>query len=121
MRFPSGVRAYAEREMRDRATIERNQAEDDPFGGEGTPDWQVHLTDQKCKLWIQAGREAVSETRTLVVEDWQLAVPLGTDIVEGDRITTVTADDRTITSDILYVEHVADKRAQLVCSLERRN
>lgn len=118
----SRVAAYADREMRDRCTVERNQASTgDPYGGEGSPDWQIHLTDQRCKLWIQSGGEAVSENRIALVEDWKLNLPLGTDIAEGDRITSVV-DFRgnVVTTDTLYVDFVANKRDQLVCSLERR-
>lgn len=114
-------RAYAERMMVDRATVERDQAvTTDPYGGT-SPDWQTHLTDQRCKQWVATGRTAVSEDRTALVEDWKLAVPLGTDVRVGDRVTSIAdGSGRQVTGDILYVDHVADKRVQLVCDLERR-
>lgn len=116
------MRAYAERAMVDRATIERDQGgADDPYGG-APVDWQPHLADQKCKLWVEAGRTAVSEDRTVVVADWSMTVPIDTDVRAGDRVTSVVDHDGNARTDAtLYIDHVEHKRDQLVCKLERRS
>lgn len=117
----ASLRAYAERGMTDRCTIERDQGDDrDPRGGT-TPDWQPHLQGQPCKIWVEAGRTAVTEDRSALIADWSMGLPIGTDIAAGDRLTTAAdAAGDTIVDAHLYIDHVSYKRDQLVCSLERR-
>lgn len=117
----AAAKGYAEREMTDRAVVERDAGgAGDPYGGEAQS-WQPHLADQPCKAWVETGRTAVTEDRTAVVADWSMAVPVGTDIAVGDRVTSVTArSGDTIIGRTMYVDYVEHKRVQLVCKLERR-
>jgi len=81
-----------------RCTIERsaNAASLDEWGTPDPADWQPHLSDQPCRAWATAGREAVTDTTTVVViEDVRLILPLGTDVTEQDRIASVTYRGQT--------------------------
>ena len=74
-----------------RCTIERGSSSPDAWGNPGVPTWSAHLSDQPCRAWATAGREAVTDTTTVVViEDVRLILPLGTDVTEQDRIASVT-------------------------------
>jgi hypothetical protein len=73
-----------------RTSVERNAASSDDWGGSGDPDWQVRTAGVECYVATQAGREPVSEDRTVVVEDLRGFVPVDTDVDEGDRLGDVT-------------------------------
>lgn len=81
------------------ATVQRDQnagAVDDAGFAED-PDWEDHLTDLPCRLWATAGREAVTDSTTLVVvEDLRLVVTVDTDVTEADRLGDVTYRGTTI-------------------------
>jgi hypothetical protein len=79
--------------FRHRCTIERDAADEDEFGAEVAADWQPHLEEQPCRFWMvrpQGEIENVSSSRTVAVEEIQLAVPAGTDVTTADRIAVVT-------------------------------
>lgn len=107
--------------MRHRCTIQRDQAgEDTGYGGQEDPDWQDHLTDQACHFWFRAGRQITDGSKTAVVEDQRLLVPLGTDVKATDRILTVT--DRlgsTIIQGPLLIDTVGRRQDHLVLFLKQ--
>lgn len=71
-------------------TIQRSTATTDDWGNPGPPVWADHLVDQPCRHWATAGREVVANTTTVVVvEDLRLLLPLGTDVTEADRVTSI--------------------------------
>lgn len=83
-----------------RVTVERDDnilmSPGDGWGNPQPPDWDDHLTDLPCRIWTQAGREAVDATTFVVVEDMRLVVELGTDVTEHDRLGDVTYRGDTI-------------------------
>ncbi len=62
---------------------------EDAWGGTPVPTWAPSST-VRCSAWSSAVREAVSTDRTVVVEDNMVSVPLGTDVTENDRVSSVT-------------------------------
>jgi hypothetical protein len=96
-----------------RCVIERaaNAASLDEWGTPDPADWQPHLSDQPCRAWASAGREAVTDTTTIVVvEDLRLIVPLGTDVTEQDRIASVTSRGDTIQAGPLSIRGLLEHK-----------
>jgi head-tail adaptor len=86
-------------------TIQRNVGEDDAWGNPSV-DWEDHLVDQPCRAWTDAGREAVSATETVVIEDRRLVLALGTDVTEADRISSVIYRGETVFEGPMGIEAV---------------
>jgi hypothetical protein len=75
-----------------------------------------------CRLWSIAGREAVGEDKTTVVEDLRAIVPLGTDVTVLDQIHGIT--DRagnSIDSRVLEVQSLLSKKDHIELILEVRS
>jgi hypothetical protein len=85
-----------------RTSIQRNTASTDDWGNPGEPDWEDHATDVPCYVSVQAGREPVSEDRTVVVEDMRGFVTTDTDVTEGDQLGDVTER-----GDVIYAGPIA--------------
>lgn len=77
--------------LRHLCSIERdaNAGMTDSWGGPPAADWQPYAT-LPCHAWTDAGRELVDADRTAVVVDRRVSVPLGTAIMETDRVVSVT-------------------------------
>lgn len=110
--------------MRMRCWTQRNQDVSDIYGGGS--DWRPHLSEEPCYWWVQTGRQAVSETRTVVVAEEHLFVAHGCDIRPGDRVTKVVDHKGRVVFDadadddpFRQVEHVADDRDFFDVSLAR--
>ena len=87
------MRAGVERQMRHRCTIQRNTTpatETDPIGNPAAPDWHDLATDVACYVWQGASK---GETRAVdlvaVVNQWRMLLPIGTDITEADRFSSI--------------------------------
>jgi hypothetical protein len=89
-----------------RTTIQRNVATTDDWGNPGEPDWEDRYTFVECLVTVQAGREPVSEDRTVVVEDLRGFVTTDTDVTEGDRLGDVTYRDDVIYAGPIAIEAV---------------
>lgn len=99
-----------------RCDTQRDAGGSDPYGG--GEDFQPHLSSVACYWWTQSGREAISDERSVVVADEHLLVARDADVREGDRITSVTDQQRrTVLDRARTVEHVAVERTHLDCSL----
>ena len=74
-----------------RATIERDTTggATDPYGNPVEPVYAVAYNDVPCWLTQTAGVEMVAGDRTVVVNDYRLYFPPGTDITELDRVGEV--------------------------------
>lgn len=80
--------------MKHLITIQRNSNLDaDPWGLPSAPDWFDYLLDVPCKAWTEGNvRErtaALDPTDTQVVETRKALVPLGTDVIELDRVSDI--------------------------------
>ena len=77
-----------------RATIERNAVPlEDNYGQPGPPDWQVLEENVACYVWAGSttGQHTGStKDRTVVVDGPGAIFPVGTDIKDNDRLSTVT-------------------------------
>ena len=84
--------------LRHRCTIERDTNADSPdsWGAADSPVWATNLTDLACRLAINAGRETVDATTSVVIQDIRLIVTLDTDVTERDRVGDVTDRGATI-------------------------
>lgn len=99
-----------------RCTIERdaNASSDDGSGNPLPPSWQANLTNLPCRAWTTAGREAVTDTTTVVVvEDVRVIVPLGTDVTEEDRVASVTYRGGTVWAGPLGIRAVLARKDHL--------
>lgn len=109
--------------MKHRATIERDAnatADDGEWGQKPDPDWQDHITKLACHVWYEAGREVVG-TDNAVVEGLRMIVPLGTDVTEADRVSTVTDRQENELQAFNFparIESVGSRADHLVCFLE---
>lgn len=74
-----------------RCTIERDASEGttNARGNAVAPSWQPLTTDLPCRVWVNAGQEAVDATTTAIVEDMRLFLTVDTDVTEQDRIGDV--------------------------------
>lgn len=75
---------------RHRTTIQRDTGTVDNWGDQTGPNWTDHLPDVPCRAWTNGGIESVEDDRTAVIEDRRISLPIGTDITEKDRVTSVT-------------------------------
>lgn len=108
------------RRMTMRMDVERNvEMGKDAFNNPKPPRYEPHLTDQRCWVWSQAKRVAVSDSRIIVVEDLRAIVPLDTDVRAGDRIVEVRQPDGSVmTGDVLKVESIQVEPTHLELNLE---
>ncbi len=73
-----------------RATVERDTgtAAVDNYGGPAVPVWTDHLTSA-CWVYNDGKRLVVDGDKTVTVEALKIALPLGIDVTNSDRITEV--------------------------------
>lgn len=77
------------------------------------PDWIPNLTDVQCRAWI-ASHDTVTNKATLaVVIEVRLIVPLGTDIADDDRVTTISWRGDTYIDGPLIVHALLRRRDYL--------
>lgn len=74
-----------------RCTLERDAAHGTPdgYGLPSAADWRLLLAEVPCFLWSTAERELISSSKSEVIEDLRLLMPLATDVTERDRINGV--------------------------------
>jgi hypothetical protein len=81
-----------------RAVIQRDKGARDALGGEGKTNWET-ISTAKCRLWWWKGSKGTDKSAskqfarpsaTVDVTGGEMAVPLGTDVTEQDRILRVT-------------------------------
>jgi hypothetical protein len=77
-----------------RATTQRNSAAGitDNYGNSAAPAWADYLTALPCRVWHpKGGGEDLKreDKNALIIDSVKMICPLGTDIVETDRISTV--------------------------------
>ena len=79
--------------MRMRATIQRDSRVADDYGNTGAPDWQAHIASLPCHAWNRTSTAQSGErySEEAVTSDYYpvMMVPLGTDIVETDRVLEI--------------------------------
>ena len=103
-----------------RCTIERDQAAvDTAWGQPGNPDWQEHLADVPCRVWVEAGREPVDVDRTAAFNDRRIMVPVATDVTERDRIAQVSERGAVILDGPMGIEAVLRRRTHLELVVQR--
>jgi hypothetical protein len=103
-----------------RATVQRNTpAGTDGFGGPGAAVWANNLASQRCWSWAEKEREVIDGTKSVLLADHKMIVPLGTDITEDDRVTAI--QDRlgaNIIANTMRIHSVLRRANHLVCTLE---
>jgi len=87
--------SLARRHMTHRATVERDAnlgAGSTGWGSDPSPSWSANLTDQPCWYWFAEtdSRTNVSGESLVAFTTRKVIFPLGTDIEETDRISTIT-------------------------------
>ena len=84
------MRAGVERQMHHRCTIQRNTATKDSLNNPLPADWNDLTADVPCYVWQGASK---GETRAVdlvaVVNQWRMLLPIGTDITEADRLSSI--------------------------------
>lgn len=71
-----------------RLTTQRASSGDDGGGG-SNPVWVTNLQDQPCRAWTDVTKQAVNREQIVVVTDARISVPVGTDVLETDRVLGV--------------------------------
>ena len=108
--------------LRHRCTIQRDASAAGPAGGwnqSADPNWQNHLTDLPCRAWTESAREPVDEGRTAVTEERRLALALGSDVTEKDRVLVVTDRGTTRFEGPMNIEGVLNFPDHMELILER--
>lgn len=104
-----------------RALVERyTDGATDDSGNPAPGTWATHVAAMPCMLYSSAGREAVTEDRTVAVVDLKLLAPLTASVTTDDRVNGIT--DRlgaAIFTGIARIEAVLRKRTHLELSLTR--
>ena len=101
----------------DRATIVRYRADESDLDALRQPR-EVAQPDLEiwCRAWTnregrREGIEAITSTTDVSqIEGFSLAVPVGTDVVEGDRVTSLTIRGREFVSQSLEVRSIGEHR-----------
>lgn len=91
-----------------RMTVERNQGSTDAYGGV-SPDWQIVGLEVPCRVWsseVQGARLQVEDSQQTFIQRPAGIVPLGADVMEGDRITGVYDRRGAQLFDQMYVDAV---------------
>ena len=101
----------------DRATIVRYRADENDLDALRQPR-QVAQPDLEiwCRAWTnregrREGIEAITSTTDVSqIEGFSLAVPVDTDIVEGDRVTSLMIRGREFVSQSLEIRAISERR-----------
>lgn len=111
----------ARQRMTQRATVQRyTPGAVDDSGNPLPGTWAPHLTAMPCWLYSSAGREAVTEERTVAVVDLKLLAPISADVTTDDRIAGIV--DRlgaSVLGGIARIEAVLRKRTHQELMLTR--
>lgn len=106
--------------MRHRCTIQRDgQATTDSFGHKAPAIWEAHLSSQPCRYWVQTAAVDRSAGIVATVAMHHLALPVGTDVEVGDRVTVI--EDRRGTDLVgatMVIRTVVKRPDHLQCGLE---
>lgn len=94
----------------------------DAWGHPLPPSWEAHLDTVACRAWTDTGRgvgssvgsERVTDTEVVEIQNRRMIVALGTDILETDRVTSITnaAGDElfdgpmNVEAILVYAEHL---------------
>lgn len=110
--------------MRHRCVIERdvNAADAAPRTGwnqSDDPDWQEHLTSLPCRAWTESVGEPADDRKTAAYEGRRLAVAVGTDVTESDRVAGVTDRGAVLFEGPMSIEGVQRYPDHLELTLER--
>jgi hypothetical protein len=108
--------------MRHRCKIERDASSEGVRTGwnqNADPDWGLHLDDVPCRAWTESASEPVADRQTAAYEGRRLALPLGTNVTESDRIAEVRERGEVIFEGPMSIEGVQRFPDHLELSLER--
>ena len=73
-----------------RATVERdNSSTTDAYGHPVPETWLAHIASQPCRVWSSSRREVNDNRKEVLIESIRCAMPLGADVTEADRITSI--------------------------------
>lgn len=71
------------------ATERDTPAGTDGFGGRGAASWAALVSSQPCYYFAKTETEIIDGDKQVVLATHRLLLPLGTDITEHDRITSI--------------------------------
>jgi len=104
-----------------RATVERDTAAGaNDWGHPPVPSYEAHLTEQRCYAWEEQSASITDTGKSVILRTVHAVMPIGTEIAEGDRISSITdrAGNR-IFAGPLVVTSLARHRTHLELILER--
>lgn len=107
-----------------RATVQRDTATGtDAFGLPNAATFTAHIASLPCWVWTRTGREAerevIDNTKTAILADHNMMVPLGTDITELDQVTAIKDRlGRNIIANTMRIHSVIRRKTHLDCRLE---
>lgn len=101
--------------MRYRATIERAGRTPDGGGG-STPAWSIIAEDVPCWAWLKSQGAIVQEGgKPTIVDARQVTVPLGTDVLVGDRVTVRNRSGTRVVFPAMILDAVGSRPDHLHC------
>lgn len=96
-------------------TVQRDQSVTEDSHKAPIADWRDHLTGVRCRLVIKT--ERVGDTAFAerpVVTTYRLFVGRGTDVQQGDRITSIVDETGAVDAGPYRIEEVMKRRARAV-------
>ena len=103
-----------------RATVQRDTASGpDGFGLPNAASWTAHIASLACWVFTKVEREVIDGDKTAILAVHKMLVPLGTDIIEHDRVTAIK--DRLaadIIANTMRIHAVIRRATHLECLLE---
>jgi hypothetical protein len=101
--------------MRHLATILRNTGASNSWGQKDAG-WTAVHTNVMCRAWPVSNQVVIAPGEIADVEAFHLAFPLGTDVLQTDRIGDVTYRGTVILNGYMYIDDLTiwDDRLEVV-------
>ena len=95
--------------MEMRCAVERNEEAKDPYG-QNIPGWTVVDSSVPCYAWNKSGSAVIRDEGIVSKDQLALAMPIGTDIRQHDRINKVKDRQGNELFDILIIDAILKRR-----------
>jgi hypothetical protein len=107
--------------MRHRCTTLRDHAGPDNWGDQGPSDWEPNLTGVPCYAWLDKAERVIGTDQDVMLVEMRLLMPLGTDVLESDRVAEVTDlhGSTTILDGPLLIDTIGRRLDHLVLLLKQ--
>lgn len=104
--------------MSHRCTTQRRAAGTDSWG-QGSGAWTDHLTAEPCRGWEVSNQLVIAPGEIAPVMQRKLALPLGTDILDTDRVGDVTYRGAVVMEGPMTIDDMTIFRDRIELTLRR--